>query len=120
MVTPVATDRRGVRSLYVTGSDPIGPTMIAMALVAAVINGLCLWLLSRVRNRDVNMRAARTFSLNDFASNFGIVVAGTVILWTGWSWPDLAVGAAVALISLKGGVEILRDARADSDQVTES
>ena len=105
---------------YVTGSDPIGPTMIAMALVAAVINGLCLWLLSRVRNRDVNMRAARTFSLNDFASNFGIVVAGTVILWTGWSWPDLAVGAAVALISLKGGVEILRDANADSDQITEN
>lgn len=105
---------------YLTGSDPIGPTMIAMALVAAIINGLCLWLLNRVRNRDVNMRAARTFSLNDFASNFGIVIAGGVILWTGWSWPDLAVGAAVALISLKGGIEILRDAKADADQIAEN
>lgn len=99
---------------YLTGSEPLGPTMIGMALVAAAVNALCLWLLNRVRNRDVNMRAARTFSLNDFASNGGIVVAGLLVLWTGRAWPDLVVGALVALIALWGGVDILRDAHREA------
>lgn len=99
---------------YLTGSEPIGPTMIGMALVAAVVNAWCLWLLNRVKNRDVNIRAARTFSLNDFASNGGIVAAGLLVLWTGRAWPDLVVGGAVALISLKGGIDILRDAHREA------
>ena len=101
---------------YLTGSEPLGPTMIGMALVAAAVNALCLWLLNRVRNRDVNMRAARTFSLNDFASNGGIVVAGVLVLWTGRAWPDLVVGAIVALIALWGGVDILRDAHREAKE----
>ena len=99
---------------YFAGSEPLGPTMIGMALVAAAVNAICLWLLNRVRSRDVNMRAARTFSLNDFASNGGIVVAGALVLWTGRAWPDLVVGAVVALIALWGGVDILRDAHREA------
>lgn len=56
------------------------------------------------------MRAAETFSLNDFASNGGIVVAGGLVMWLGQSWPDLVVGVLVALLAIKGGVEILREA----------
>lgn len=101
---------------FLTGSEPLGPAMIGMALVAAAVNALCLWLLNRVRNRDVNMRAARTFSLNDFASNGGIVLAGLLVLWTGQAWPDLLVGAAVALIAFKGGVDILSDAHREAEK----
>ena len=51
---------------FVTGSEPIGPMMIAMAVVAAAVNLVCLRLLRRLRNADVNLRAAQTFSVNDF------------------------------------------------------
>lgn len=95
---------------YLTGSGPLGPTMMVMAVVAAAVNALCLWLLKRLRKPDVNLRAARTFSANDFISNLGILVAGGLVLWTGKAWPDLAVGAAVAAIAIKGAIEILRDA----------
>lgn len=98
---------------YLTGSEPLAPTMIAMALAGAVVNGICLRLLKRVEEPDVNMRAATTFSLNDFISNGGIVVAGGLVLWTGRNWPDLLVGVAVAAIAIKGGIEILRDASAE-------
>lgn len=84
--------------------------MITMALIGAVVNGVCLWLLKRLEEPDVNLRAATTFSFNDFVSNGGIVVAGAIVLWTGQNWPDLVVGAAVAAIAIKGGIEILRDA----------
>ena len=99
---------------YFTGSEPIGLTMIGMAIIAAIVNGICLWLLKRLRDPDVNLRAATTFSFNDFVSNGGIIIAGGIVMWTGQNWPDLVLGVAVAGIAIKGGIEILKDARSDA------
>lgn len=96
---------------FIGGSEPLGPTIMIMGIVGAVVNALCLWLLVRLKHKDVNLRAATTFSFNDFASNGGIFVAGGLVLWTGSNWPDLLVGAAVAAIAIKGAVDILRDAK---------
>jgi len=93
------------------GAEPIGWTMIGLAVIAAVVNLICLQLLRRLDGDDVNLRAAETFSLNDFASNGGIIVAGGLVLWLDQSWPDLVVGVIVAGIAAKGGLEILEDAR---------
>lgn len=107
----------GRRWLY--GAEPAGWTMMVLALVAAGVNLVCLLLLRRVQSEDVNMRAAETFSLNDFASNGGILVAGALVMWLGQSWPDLIVGVLVAIIAAKGGVEILRDAAQAARQKSE-
>ncbi len=98
---------------YYTGSEPLGPLMISMALIAALVNGLCIWLLARINEPDVNVRAANTFSFNDFMSNGGILFAGTLVWWLGSNRPDLVVGIAVAGIAAWGGVCILRDARGE-------
>ncbi|NJC32603.1 cation diffusion facilitator family transporter [Sphingomonas jejuensis] len=105
---------------YFLGSEPLGAAMIGMALVGAAVNALCVWLLNRVKQADVNMRAAQTFSFNDFVSNGGIVVAGGLVLWLGQAWPDLVVGVAVAAIAIKGGVSILRDVRREIDEEEQS
>ncbi len=99
---------------YVQGSDPIGPMMMVMSAIAGVVNYVCLRLLQRIKQPDVNLRAATTFSYNDFISNGGILIAGALVLWLGTNWPDLLVGLANALIAIKGGIEILRDARAET------
>jgi len=96
---------------YFLGSEPVGVTMMAMSAGAAIVNYLCLKLLQRIPDRDVNLRAATTFSFNDFISNGGIIIAGILVIWLGSNWPDLIVGFATALIATKGGIEILRDAR---------
>ena len=102
---------------FLVGTEPIGPTMMGLAVVAAVVNLICLQLIRRQQSRDVNMKAAETFSFNDFASNGGILVAGGLVMWLDQAWPDLVVGVLVAAIAAKGGVEILRDAaRAKSDK----
>ena len=98
---------------FVEGSDPGGMLMMAMAFVAGLVNLYCLRLLQKVENKDVYMRAATTFSFNDFISNGGIIIAGIVVLITGANWPDLVVGIAVACIALYGGVQILRDTHMD-------
>jgi len=98
---------------FVEGSEPGGLMMLAMAAVAAVVNLICLRMLQRTENKDVSMRAATTFSFNDFIANGGIIIAGIVVMLTGANWPDLVVGVAVACIALYGGIQILRDAHMD-------
>lgn len=104
---------------YLQGSEPIGITMMLMSAVAAAVNYTCLKLLQQVREPDVNLRAATTFSFNDFISNGGILVAGVLVWWLGSNWPDLVVGFATALIAVKGGIEILRDARRETREIKE-
>ena len=101
---------------YLNGSTPGGALMIGMAIVAAVVNLWCLRLLNKLKNKAVNLRAATTFSFNDFVSNGGIVFAGIAVMLTGANWPDLIVGIAVACIAVYGGIEILRDAHKDTHQ----
>lgn len=96
---------------WLFGAEPVGLTMLAMALVAAAVNLLCLVLIRRARSDDVNMRAAETFSFNDFAANGGILVAGGLVMLLDQAWPDLVVGLVVAIIAAKSGLEILEDAR---------
>ena len=88
--------------------------MMVMSAIAGVVNYICLRLLQRLKQPDVNLRAATTFSFNDFISNGGILIAGALVLWLETNWPDLLVGLATALIAIKGGIEILRDARAET------
>ena len=96
---------------WMYGVEPLGPVMIGLALVAGAINLWCLVLLRRLRSDDVNMKAAETFSFNDFISNGGVVVAGVLVLWLGSSWPDLVAGALIAAVAFKGGIEILQSVR---------
>ena len=98
---------------FLEGSDPGGVMMMVMAAVAGVVNLVCLRMLQNMKKKDVNLRAATTFSFNDFISNGGIIIAGIIVMLTGANWPDLVVGVAVAGIALYGGIDILRDAHKD-------
>lgn len=95
---------------FTTGTEPLGPVMIVMAFIATAINALCIKLLARDRRGDVNLRAAWTFSINDFVSNLGILIAGALVFLVGQNWPDLVIGFAIAAVAAYGGIEILRDA----------
>ncbi len=105
---------------FLMESEPLGVTMIVMAIAAAAVNALCVWLLRGIQSADVNIRAARTFSTNDFIANAGILVGGALVLWTGQAWPDLVVGIAVAAIAIKGGMGILHDASGGNNKLAVS
>lgn len=103
---------------FVAGSEPVGPGMVAMALLATAVNAWSLRLLTSFRRADVNLRAAWTMSINDFASNLGIIVAGGLVWILGGSnWPDLAIALVIAGIAIQGGVRTLRDARAEGGDI---
>jgi cobalt-zinc-cadmium efflux system protein len=76
-----------------------GATVMIVAGVAIVINGLSAWLLMAGREHDLNIRSAFAHLAADAAVSAGVVIAGGVLLWTGWTWVDpvasLLVSAAI-------------------------
>ena len=99
---------------YVGDAEPLGGLMMALGVVSAAVNLECLRELRKLSGPSVNIRAASTFSANDAVANLGILIAGALVAWTGDAWPDLAVGVAIALVALWGGIEIMRDAGAEA------
>lgn len=92
------------------GEPPIGPAMMAMAVVNAALNLVCLRLLKRHRGEDVNFKASAIFTGNDSIVNLGIVLSGALVMWWGSNLPDLVLGVVVSAIAANGGREILAEA----------
>lgn len=89
---------------------PAYETMTLASIAGLVANGICLALLTRHRADDVNMSSVWECSRNDIASNLSVLVAAAGVWMTGAAWPDLLVGAALALLFLKSALRVLRNA----------
>ena len=96
---------------FFMGAEPIGLAMIITAIANAGTNLLCLRLLRAHREHGVHFRASWIFTTNDMLANLGIVVSGVAVMIFNSPVPDLLIGLAVAGIVVKGGWEILREAR---------
>ena len=99
----------GRRALY--GEAPEGLLMVIVAALSLAVNGTVLWMLSKYRDGDVHLRATWTFTRADVIANLALIVSGLIVLWTGFRFVDLIVGAGIGLYVIKEAVEILGDAR---------
>lgn len=88
--------------------------MIVTAAANAATNLLCLRRLRAHREQGVHLKASWIFTTNDMLANAGIVVSGAAVMLFDSSLPDLTVGLVVAGIVLKGGWDILKEAREES------
>ena len=93
------------------GSEPHSTLMMVIASVALAANAYCFRLLEKHREGEVHMRASWVFTRSDVIANMGVVLAGLLVRFTESRWPDLMVGAAIAGVVIKGGFEILADAK---------
>lgn len=100
------------RTLY--GSDPISLLMMTVGSVALVANIACLTLIAKHRDGEAHMRASWIFSKNDVIANIGVIGSGVLVMSIGSRLRDLIVGSIVALIVVRGGVRIVREAAASS------
>lgn len=92
----------------IQGSSPEPPAMIGISALALAANVACLLLIAKHRDGGAHMKASWIFSTNDVLANLGVIVAGTLVAWTGSRVPDLAIGAVVAATVLHGADRILR------------
>lgn len=86
-----------------------GRTIIIVAAIGILINGLTALLFARGRENDINIRGAFLHMAADALVSMAVVVAGFAILWTGKDWIDPAMSIAVAVVILWGTMGLLRE-----------
>jgi cobalt-zinc-cadmium efflux system protein len=108
LVTVGAIAVEGVRRAIEPG-EVAGLTIIVVAGAGIVVNGMTAWLFASGRKGDINLRAAFLHMTYDALVSFGVVVAGALILLTGWTRVDPVVSLAIAVIILVSTWGLLRE-----------
>jgi cobalt-zinc-cadmium efflux system protein len=83
--------------------------MMAVAAVGVVINTGTALLFLRDRKRDLNIRGAFLHMAADAAISMGVVIAGGLILLTGWLWLDPAISLLVVWVIVMATWSLLKE-----------
>jgi cobalt-zinc-cadmium efflux system protein len=95
--------------------EPVaGTTVMVVAAVGILVNGLTAWLFVSGAKGDINVRGAFLHMVADAAVSAGVVVAGLVIQLTGLAWLDPAVSLVIAALVVWATWGLLRDSVAMS------
>lgn len=86
-----------------------GKTVILVAIIGIIINGLTALLFLSGRKGDLNIRGAFLHMIADAVVSLGAVIAGFIIIWTGWQWFDPVVSLIIAVVIMFGTWGLLRD-----------
>ena len=89
-------------------------TVMIVAGVGIIINGVTAWLFASGRKGDLNIRGAFLHMVADAAVSAGVVVAALVILATGWLWLDPLTSLVISGVIVWGTWSLLRDSLAMS------
>ena len=86
-------------------------TQVDIFLVAAigvVINGITALLFMSGNKKNLNLRGAFLHMAADALVSLGVVIAGAMFVWTGWTWLDPAISLVIAVVILLGTWDLLR------------
>ena len=89
-------------------------TVMVVAAIGIAINGSTAALFARGRDSDINIRGAYLHMAADAAISAGVVIAGALIMLTGWLWLDPLVSLAIVAAIVVGTWGLLRDSTAMS------
>ena len=89
---------------------PVFELMGVFSLLGLAANSLCLYLLWRHRNEDVNMSSVWECSRNDIASNLSVFVAAGAVWATGSGWPDIVVAIGLVFLLTRSAIRVISSA----------
>ncbi len=84
-----------------------GKTVMIVAACGIVLNGFCAWLFASGSKNDLNVRGAFMHMAADALVSLGVVLAGLVILMTGWHWVDPAMSLVINAVIVWGTWSLL-------------
>jgi len=87
-----------------------GPILLGVAVAGLVVNVVAARLLHSHAHDNLNVRGAYLHVLGDLLGSLGAVVAGVVILTTGWMPVDLLVSVLIAGLILVSAWRLVREA----------
>ena len=84
--------------------------MLAVASIGLVVNVAGFLLLRGAASQSLNIRGALFEVVSDLLSSVGVIVAGLIILFTGWRYADPLVSALIGLFIVPRTWGLLREA----------
>ena len=93
--------------------DPVdvpGGWLMVVATVGLAVNVISFLLLRRGAEESLNVRGASLEVLSDMLGSIGVIVAGIVLITTGWPYVDPIVGVAIGLFILPRAYRLGREA----------
>jgi cobalt-zinc-cadmium efflux system protein len=91
-------------------SEVIGPPMLVVAVLGLAVTAVSVRLLHREARRSLTLRAAYLELLGDLFGVLAVIVAGVVIVVTGWTPIDPIASVLIGLLILPRVWSLLRDA----------
>jgi cobalt-zinc-cadmium efflux system protein len=93
----------------IANPEPVqGAVVIISAVVAIAVNSY-IGIGLRGDTKNLNLRAAMLHIVGDIGASIGVVVAGAVILLTGWLYIDPLLSLAIAVLIAFGAWRIVRE-----------
>ncbi|MED4963978.1 cation diffusion facilitator family transporter [Heyndrickxia coagulans] len=90
--------------------EPVaGKTVMIVAVIGIVINTITALLFMSGRKTDLNIRGAFLHMAADALVSLGVVIAGAIILFTGWEWVDPVTSILIAVVIFAGTWGLLRE-----------
>jgi len=112
----IAVFARATYQLFMSAS-PEASTMGIVGVIALLANLLCLLLLSRHRNDNLNMSSVWLCSRNDIIANTSVLVAAVLVSLTHSLLPDLAVGLLLTFVFARSAGKVLSQSWSEMQQV---
>jgi cation diffusion facilitator family transporter len=95
------------------GAAPEAALMGGTAVIALAANAVCLFLLTRHRDDDLNMRSTWLCSRNDIIANSGVILAAASVYLTTSKLPDIAISLVITYLFLRSAWYVLGAAYAE-------
>lgn len=98
-------------SKFIYPTIPTTEIMTGIGTLALVANLICLALLYKHKNDDINFTSVWICSRNDIIANLSVIFASFLILKTNNPLPDLIVGLGITFLFLKSSIYILKESK---------
>lgn len=89
--------------------EVMGGVMLSVAALGLLVNIIAFWLLHSQGQENLNLRGAALHVLGDLLGSVAAIVAGVVILLTGWMPIDPILSLVVAALILRSAWSITRE-----------
>jgi cobalt-zinc-cadmium efflux system protein len=90
--------------------DVAGVLMTAVAGAGVVVNLAAAWILAKANRQSLNVEGSFQHIVTDLYAFIGTLVAGIVIVWTGFNRADAIASLFVAVLMLRSGFTLQRRA----------
>ena len=96
-------------SKLINPAVPHAQTITIIGIIALLANVLCFYLLTRHKDKNINMKSAWVCSRNDLYANVSVIAAGLLVGYFNSMWPDILVGIGIAGMVIYFSLQVIKE-----------